>query len=124
VTSIVVDSAVWVDHLHAPISALNDMVDNSIVLTHPMVIGEISLGSIKRRTEVLKLLKGLPSAEIALHEEVLAMVESRRLYGRGLSLVDVHLLASTVLTTGARLWTHDKQLKRAADELGVAFAAP
>ncbi|GAA0996971.1 putative nucleic acid-binding protein [Subtercola frigoramans] len=48
-------------------------------------------------------------------------MERFSLHGKGLSLVDVHLLASVALTPGASLWTRDKRLNRAAEELRVDF---
>jgi predicted nucleic acid-binding protein len=47
------------------------------------------------------------------------VIDQRRLHGRGLGWVDVHLLASSRLT-GCRLWTRDKALAAAAQECGVA----
>jgi hypothetical protein len=88
-----------------------------------MVAGEVALGSIRNRRELLELLSNLPTTDVALPEEVLVMVEWRRLYGRGLSLIDAHLLASTVITTGMTLWTRDNQLSVAANELGVSYTA-
>jgi hypothetical protein len=41
--------------------------------------------------------------------------------GRGIGLVDVHLLASTLLTPETQLWTHDKRLERAAGDLSIAY---
>jgi hypothetical protein len=35
-------------------------------------------------------------------------------------LVDVHLLASTLVTPEARLWTRDRRLQQIAQELDVA----
>ena len=52
---------------------------------------------------------------------MLHLVESRRLWGRGLSLVDVNLLGAVLVVPGARLWTRDKRLKSMAEELEIAF---
>lgn len=61
---------------------------------HPYVIGEISLGVLKQRREVLELMAALPSALVVSHDEVMAFVDQRRLSGRGIGGVDVHLAAS------------------------------
>ena len=53
-------------------------------------------------------------------DEVLTMVRVHRLHGRGIGYVDAQLLASTLLTTDARLWTGDQRLAGIAAELGVA----
>ena len=55
---------------------------------------------------------------VANHDEVLAFVESRRLMGRGLGWVDMHLLASAVLAA-VPLWTSDKNLSTVARTLGA-----
>ena len=56
---------------------------------------------------------------VAGHEEVLQLVRVRRIHGRGLGWIDVHLLASALLE-GCALWTMDKRLKAVATELGCA----
>jgi hypothetical protein len=86
-----------------------------------MVVGELALGNIRNRVTVLAALGGLPSIEVALHDEVIGFIEQRQLSGQGLSLVDAHLLTSVVLTPGTLLWTRDKRLRSAADDLGLAF---
>lgn len=86
-----------------------------------MVIGELSMGSLKNRAAVLQALDGLPSAVTAADDEVLSFIELRSLYGRGLNLIDVTLLASVILTPEARLWTRDRRLQEAAAEMSVSF---
>lgn len=89
-------------------------------MIHPFVIGELACGDIRNRRQVLQLLATLPVAVVATDPEVLAMIEQRKLMGRGLGWVDAHLLASVVLSR-AQLWTRDKQLAAAAAELNVGF---
>lgn len=119
---ILVDTSIWIDHLHAREEALVLALESGDVLTHPWIIGELSLGSIRGRDAVIGLLSRLPVANIASFDEVMALVSRRRLFGRGLSLVDAQLLASTLITPGASLWTRDKRLAVVADELGVLYA--
>lgn len=117
---ILVDTSIWIDHLHRSEPELVNALNRSEVLQHPMVIGELSLGGLRDRGAVLGLLADLPAAPVASHSEVARFVDAHSLYGQGLSLVDAHLLASVTLAPGAQLWTRDKRLQRAADELGVA----
>jgi hypothetical protein len=49
----------------------------------------------------------------------MTFLEARRLMGRGLGYVDVHLLAAAAIDRLA-LWTLDKRLDVAAQALGVA----
>lgn len=51
---------------------------------------------------------------------MLALIENRQLMGRGIGYVDAQLLAGTLLTPGARLWTRDKRLAATAVQLGIA----
>jgi predicted nucleic acid-binding protein len=117
---ILVDASIWIDHLHRAEPDLVEALDRSDVLQHPMVIGELSLGTLRDRGSVLALLANLPAAPVASHSEVASFVDAHELFGRGLSLVDAHLLASVVLAQGATLWTRDKRLKSAAERLGCA----
>lgn len=119
---ILVDTSVWIDHLHRTVPGLVQLLEDGLVSTHPMVIGELALGSLRDRREVIGLMNALPHVVMVTHDECLAFVESRALHGRGLSLVDAHLLASARLTPEARIWTRDKRLAAAASELSLAWA--
>ncbi len=116
---ILVDTSVWVDHLRVGEPALAHLLDYGLVLAHPWVTGELALGHLVQRQEILGLLTGLPSAEIATDAEVLGLIEAEQLYGLGVGYVDVQLLAATRLTADARLWTADKRLAVVARHLGL-----
>ena len=90
------------------------------VLAHPFVIGEIALGGVARRSEVLRLLENLPAAVVATHREVMIFIERHKLANVGLGYVDASLAASAALTSGAALWTRDKTLRSVASGCGVA----
>lgn len=47
----------------------------------------------------------------------MSLTERRQLHGRGIGYADAQLLAATLVTADARLWTRDKRLARAAIEL-------
>ncbi len=117
---ILVDTSVWIDHLRQGVPRLARLLEEGRILCHPFVIGELSLGSLRGRANVLALLESLPQAAIAAHQEVLALVEEQRLAGSGLGWVDVHLLCAAALD-GARLWTLDRRLASAAARLGFAM---
>ena len=106
---ILVDTSIWVNHLRRHDAGLAARLEAGEVLCHPYVIGEIGLGMLKQRRKVLDLLRALPSASIASHDEAMAFVEQRQLAGSGVGWVDVHLAASAVLSR-ARLWTVDRRL--------------
>ena len=74
---------------------------------------------IKQRDHVLALLGSLQEFPVLTHQEVMALVDLRQLWRRGLSAVDVHLLGSVMLVGGARLWTRDKRLLAACRDGGA-----
>ena len=121
---ILVDTSVWVDHLRRGDSRLADLLDRSLVLMHPFVIGEIACGTLADRKAVLEHLRLLPATVGADDDEALAFIERHRLSGKGLGYIDVHLLAAVALTQGARLWTRDKRLHVIAGELALSMRAP
>lgn len=118
---ILVDTSVWIEHLRIGEESLATLLNGSRVLTHPFVIGELACGNLRNRTEVLKLLKGLPQAPVASQDEVLFFVESNELMGQGIGFIDAHLLAATAMFAASRLWTLDKRLGRVAAKLDVAY---
>ena len=95
------------------------MLDRGLALSHPHVIGELALGSIPRRRDVLASLARLPRPPVATDEEVLALIETKSLAGRGIGYTDAHLLASAKLGA-AQLWTGDRRLRVTAEDLGLA----
>lgn len=100
---------------------LAGLLTSGRVLTHPFVIGEIALGHIRQRNVILSALSDLPHADVATETEVLMFIERHALFGRGIGYADVHLLAATRMTAGARLWTKDKRLHQVAKELGLTM---
>lgn len=118
---ILVDSSQRVDHLRRGDAQLVDLLERADVILHPFVVGEMACGSLRDRLSILELLQDLPGAAVAEGEEVLGFVERHHLHGKGIGVVDVHLLASVALTEGAKLWTRDKRLRLAAQALGCAF---
>ena len=121
---ILVDTSVWVDHLRFGDKALARLLDNTAVLAHPFVIGELALGTLRQRNLVLTALRDLPPAIVATEQEVLQFIEQHALSGAGIGYVDVHLLASVRLTAGSALWTRDKRLRDVATRLALAASVP
>jgi predicted nucleic acid-binding protein len=120
---ILVDTSVWVDHLRSTDAGLIARLEAGEVLAHPFVIGEICLGHLRQRAEILDALSGLPPATVATGAEVLRFIEQHALFGQGIGYVDAHLLAATRLTPGTTLWTRDSRLRRAAEAINIACPA-
>jgi hypothetical protein len=87
---------------------------------HPFIIAELALGSLKDRTKTLALLDALPQVRLARLNEVCLTIEARRLYSLGIGLTDAHLIASVLMDSPTLLWTKDKCLRHAAENLGIS----
>jgi hypothetical protein len=74
------------------------------------------------RARTLSDLATLPKTQQASLIEVRELIEREHLYGLGCGLVDLTLLASTLLTPGSRLWTRDKRLAQLTERFGIAYA--
>ena len=116
---VLVDTNIWIDHLRKTEPILVDLLERDQVGVHQSVITELALGNLKDRPVFLKALERLMIVRNVDDHGVRHFVEERRLWGRGLSVVDVALLASAVVTPGVSLWTRDKRLRQAARDVGV-----
>lgn len=116
---LLVDTSVWVFHFREGNAELANLLNNGEVVCHPFVVGELACGNPKNRNEILSLLQSLPMSIQAEHEEVLELIERNQLMGKGLGYVDIHLIASAMLT-GISIWTHDKKLEQAANALRIS----
>lgn len=117
---ILVDTSVWIDHFRRGNARLVAALEWQQVVTHPFVIGELACGEMIDRSETMTRLQTLPVTPVATDAEVLSLIESRRLMGRGLGYMDVHMLAAALLSPELTLWTLDTPLASAAERLGIA----
>ncbi len=119
--SIIADSSIWIDHINEGDAELANQLKRRRIVLHPMVIGEVALGSVAKRKIILAELQTLPQATPASHAEVMAMIEWLELFSRGIGYVDAHLLAAARHLPMGQLWTRDKRLNEQARRLGLAF---
>lgn len=124
VSGVLVDTSVWVAHFRQRHEALVALLAADQALIHPMVLGELACGTPPQRTRTLSDLGLLQTTQQASLREVMAFVDRGQLFGLGCGLVDMSLLASTLLTPGARLWTLDKRLADLAARYEVAHCPP
>jgi predicted nucleic acid-binding protein len=116
---VLVDTSVWVAHFRQGTIGLDVLLTEGLVLCHPFIVGELACGNLQHRQEILSHLAALPQAVPANHSEVLQFIDKYRLMGEGLGYVDMHLLASALLTR-VPLWTLDKKLQEAVVNLKLA----
>lgn len=119
-TGVLVDTSVWIEHFRHRSGALMDLLDSDLVLTHPMVWVELACGTPPApRAQTMQDIRLLQQTQQASLSEVLDFIEREKLYGLGCGLVDMVLLASTLLTPQAELWTLDKRLAALCERFGV-----
>lgn len=117
---VLVDTSVWVLHLREGNIKLDSLLNDGEAVCHPFIVGELACGNLKNRSEILALLQALPMSTQAEHEDVMQFIENYKLMGKGLGYIDVHLLASSLLTE-VPIWTLDKKLNEVSVELGISF---
>jgi len=115
---VLVDTSVWVSHLRYGEPQLAGFLEEGLVLIHPAVIGELACGNLRSRKAFLGGLAELEEAVPATHEETLLLIESRKLWGRGIGWLDAHLLASSLLSR-CFFWTLDERLNAICGTAGV-----
>jgi len=91
------DSTIWVHHWRHGDAGFAAALDARAIVIHPYVIGELALGNIRARDAVLRDLHRLPAARVAEDREVFALIEAKRLWGRGIGWVDANLIASALI---------------------------
>jgi predicted nucleic acid-binding protein len=111
-----VDTSVWIDHFRRGNSRLIELLEKDEVLIHPLIIGEVACGNLRKREMILGFLTQLPSAQVVTFDEGLAFIEKHKIFSEGIGIVDVQILASSLLSK-AKLFTLDKKLKQVFESL-------
>src|SRR5437899_1308787 len=120
---VLVDTSVWIRFLsnRAPHAAeLDRLLSRDEVSGHEFVYGELLIGDVGGRKQLLDDYEQMHQATVVAHDDVVAFVQGRRLHGRGVGWIDAHLLASA-LVGRLKLWTTDPRLAVVATELGIGY---
>ena len=119
--NVLIDTSVWIDHFRRRNETLVHLITTDQALTHPFVLLELACGTPPApRARSLHDIGLLRHAHQATWNEVMQFIEAEQLYGQGCGSVDLTLLASTLMTPGAQLWTLDNRLATLARRLAVA----
>jgi predicted nucleic acid-binding protein len=120
--NVLVDSSVWIAHFRKPDATLAELLEQDQVLVHPMVLAELACGTPPEpRARTLDDVSQLRPCRQATLAEVMDFIDREKIYGLGCGVADMHLLASTLVTPSAKLWTRDKRLSGLADRFGIAY---
>lgn len=120
---VLVDTSVWIRFLAGKdpyARELSHLLSFDDVAAHELVGGELLVGDRGGRHELLTVYDRIYRAPTVPHSEVIEFARHRKLNGRGVGWIDVHLLASA-LVSRVRLWTADSRLEALASELGVCY---
>jgi predicted nucleic acid-binding protein len=120
---VLVDTSVWIRFLtnRAPYAReLDKLLSVDEVAGHELIFGELLLGDRGSRQPLLAAYERMHEAKIVPHREVVEFVRHRKLHGRGVGWVDVHLLASALVSRYS-LWTADLRLSVLAAEMGLSY---
>ena len=118
---VLVDTSIWIDHFRKASGRLVSLLEAEEVVLHTFVLGELACGNLSNRKEIIALLHALPDATKVEDDELLLFIERRRLMGRGIGLIDLHILASCCIDS-CLLWTRDKRLRVVAKEMNIDFS--
>ena len=123
--NVLVDTSVWVDHFRRRNDRLVELIVMDRALTHPLIVGELACATPPApRLQALADIALLHPVTPASVPETMDFIEREKLYGLGCGWVDMTLLASTLITPGAVLWTLDKRLATLAERFEVALQTP
>lgn len=119
---VLADTSVWIRFLAGRqpyLAELGRLLSLGEVAGHEFVYGELLIGDRGGRKKTLAAFEQMHQARTLRHDEVVAFVRLREFHGRGVSWIDIHLLASA-LVERFTLWTADVPLSVLAHEIGVA----
>jgi predicted nucleic acid-binding protein len=120
---VLVDTSVWIRFLAGRepyATGLDGLLSRDEVVGHDMVFGELLIGDRGGRAKLLGAYANMHHSATVPHDEVVEFVRQRRLFGRGVGWIDLHLLASAVVGR-LKLWTADQEFAAVAAELRIAF---
>ena len=113
---IIADTSVWITHFSRVDEDLVELMQKEVVIMHGFILLELSCGNLKNRNRALGDLKQLPSVDPVDFVETADFIDKYSLYGLGLGLVDINILA-TCRKNSLYVYTHDLALKRQAQRL-------
>jgi len=119
--NVLLDTPAWIRHFRESSDEVVRLLNDELVVSHEYVVAELACGSLKSRQETISYLKALVTLPTVSVTDAMILIETRTLFSRGVGLVDVQLLASTLITPDTQLWTLDNRLHDVAVELGIAY---
>ena len=120
--NVLVDSSVWVGHFKHCNEQLVALLEVDAVVCHPHIVAEVACGTPPDRKGIISMLAELERVPMATQDELLALLDARKLYGRGCGFVDLSLLAAVLINEMTVIWTLDKRFEQIAIDMNRAFS--
>jgi predicted nucleic acid-binding protein len=117
---VLVDTPIWIDHLHRDDAMLRQLLITGVVYLANAILGELAAGNLPDRTRTMSDLRLMPRFNDPAGDEVLDWIEGHQLGGEGLSWIACILLV-TAEQNAATIYTRDRGLARQAEALKIAF---
>lgn len=119
---ILIDTSIWIDYLHGSpsVSRLQNLLEENLICTHSWIEGELRSGSLKNRDLFFDSLTRLTYIPTVSESIIFRLIEVEKLYGRGLSIIDINLYASAK-AEGVKIWTKDKNLFELCRKSNLAY---
>ena len=120
---VLVDTSVWIRFFRGQQPFLREMdrlLADDKVVRHELVYGELLIGDSGGRGRFLEVYGQMRECKRIPHEEVVTLVRNHRLHGLGAGWIDIHLLASA-LVSGVFLWTADTNFRAIGEQFGVDY---
>ncbi len=122
---VLIDTNIWIDFLNGKeyTFPIQKMISDKLVLKHIWIEGELRCGSIPSRSEFIETYSSLETSKLINLEIIFTFLEKEKLFGKGLSLIDLGIYASAKMNAH-KIWTRDKNLKKLCESKNVLFKEP
>lgn len=117
---ILADTSAWINHWRTPNLRFARLLANQQIVMHPFIMGELATGSLKERYKTLLGLRRIYTLHPVAHEDVLDLLETKKLFSRGVGYMDLHLLAAALANPPVRILTDDRRFGLVVEEFGLS----
>lgn len=107
---IIADTNIWVSFFKGEKKAflMKELITQDKIVLHPYIIGELLLGGISEKAELL--LSSLGCTDIIDTSTVYKFIKTKQLKSKGIGWVDVNILM-TAIENGYQIYSFDEDLK-------------
>ncbi|MDX1960087.1 MAG: PIN domain-containing protein [Leptospiraceae bacterium] len=119
---VIVDTSIWISFLNSAefTDHFQQLIDQDRMLRHKLVELELRVGQIKPREKFFNDYSTLPEAKLPNFDIITSFIEKEKLYGKGLSVIDISIYASARMNDSL-VWTSDKNLRKLCEEKKIHY---